>query len=201
MIVACTSCSAKYRYDESRFEGRPARKIRCTKCQTIFEISNPALEPKAETPHNPEPVMPSERTYIRRPEHGSAASPEDSTKEYFFKKEKADPNVPLSENLHLPAGKKLSIAAISGTDSGKTFIIDKPRVVIGRIGSDIPLSDAEVSRAHAAVEVEDDQITLIDLGSTNGTYIAGERIETASLDNYAEFEIGGTTLMLIVTGL
>lgn len=201
MIVSCTSCSAKYRYDEARFEGRPVKKIRCTKCETIFEIANPALEPKSEPPPNPEPVMPNERTFIRRPDPASHVSSEDSTKEYYFNKPRADPAVPLSQNLHLPAGKKLSIAAISGTDSGKTFIIEKPRIVIGRIGADIPLSDAEVSRAHAAVEVEDDQITLIDLGSTNGTYMSGERIDTASLDNYAEFEIGGTTLMLIVTGL
>jgi predicted Zn finger-like uncharacterized protein len=201
MIVACTSCSAKYRYDEARFEGRPVKKIRCTKCDTIFEITNPDLTPKPELPPNPEPVMPNERTFIRRPESGSHESPEDSTKEYFLRKPKADPQVAMSQNLHLPAGKKLSIAAISGTDSGKTFVLDKPRVIIGRIGADIPLSDAEVSRAHAAVEVEDDQITLIDLGSTNGTYIGGERIDTASLDNYAEFEIGGTTLMLIITGL
>jgi hypothetical protein len=30
--------------------------------------------------------------------------------------------------------------------------------------------------------------------------VDGERVESSLLDNYGEFEIGGTTLMLIVTG-
>jgi len=72
-------------------------------------------------------------------------------------------------------------------------------MVLGRAGADVALSDAEISRAHAAVEVDGDSVTVFDLGSTNGTYFGGERVESASLDHYGEFEVGGTTLMLIVT--
>jgi S-DNA-T family DNA segregation ATPase FtsK/SpoIIIE len=100
----------------------------------------------------------------------------------------------------MPVGQKISLAVIAGPDSGKTFPVEKPRVVIGRAGSDVELSDAEISRAHAAVEVSDDTVTVFDLGSTNGTYVGGDRVESSMLDNYGEFEIGGTTLMLIVTG-
>jgi len=89
---------------------------------------------------------------------------------------------------------------ISGPDSGTTFPVDKARIVIGRLGADIGLSDVEISREHAAVEVDDDSVVVFDLGSTNGTYVAGDRVESAPLDNYGEFEVGGTTLMLIVTG-
>jgi S-DNA-T family DNA segregation ATPase FtsK/SpoIIIE len=100
----------------------------------------------------------------------------------------------------MPVGQKLSLAVIAGPDSGKTFPVEKPRVVIGRAGSDVELSDAEISRAHAAIEVSDDTVTVFDLESTNGTYVSGDRVESSLLDNYGEFEIGGTTLMLIVTG-
>ena len=209
MIVACTACGAKYRYEESRFEGKPSKRIRCTKCEAIFEVHNPEFvlrpELRPEPPvANPAPVIPADATHMRRgvphvsrPAGGAGNGPRDTTKENALSRHKSSP---LSQNLRLPAGKKLSLAVISGADSGKNFPIDKPRVVIGRTGSDVALSDAEISRAHAALEVEDDDVTLVDLGSTNGTYVNGSRVEKAPLENYGEFEVGGTTLMLIVTG-
>jgi pSer/pThr/pTyr-binding forkhead associated (FHA) protein len=72
-------------------------------------------------------------------------------------------------------------------------------VVIGRQGADINVDDPEISRAHAAVEIAGDEVTLVDLGSTNGTYIGEEQVSEAPLENQAEFTVGGTTLMLIVT--
>ena len=43
MIIQCTSCQARYHYDESRFGGAPAKRIKCTKCASVFEIRNPGL--------------------------------------------------------------------------------------------------------------------------------------------------------------
>ncbi len=197
MIVACTSCGAKYRYDEARFEGKPSKKIRCTKCQTVFEVANPQL---SDTPppvaDNPPPVLGNDSTFTRRPAAGEGRT-EDATREYIVR---PAPPAAKASNLKLPVGKKFSLAIISGPDSGKTFPIDKPRVIIGRAGADISLSDAEISRNHAAIEFEEDQITLVDLNSTNGTFVNGAKIQTSALDNYGEFEVGSTTLMLIVTG-
>ena len=201
MIVACTSCGAKYRYDDARFEGKASKKIRCTKCQSVFEVVNPeaAASPAPEPPPltiNPPPLMGNDSTFTRRPVSADSRS-DDTTKEYVV-------SVPRearkTSNLKLPAGKKFSLAAISGPDSGKTFPIEKPRVVIGRAGADVSLSDPEISRNHAAVEFEEEQITLVDLSSTNGTFVNGQRIQSSALENYGEFEVGSTTLMLIVTG-
>ena len=200
MIIACTACGAKYRYEESRFDGKPSKRIRCTKCDAIFEIHNPEfvlrpeLQPEAPVA-NPAPVGPGDETRMRHSAY--EPHPSDTTKEYILAKLKASSP---AKNLKLPVGKKLSLAVISGTDSGRNFPIEKPRVVIGRSGADVPLSDSEISRAHAAVEIEDDLVTLVDLASTNGTFVNGNRIESAELENYGEFEVGGTTLMLIVTG-
>ncbi len=143
------------------------------------------------------PLVGSETTFTRRLETIDYRNhPGEATREHVATRPKTAPH-PAA--LRLPVGKKLSLAVISGPDAGKTFLIEKPRMVLGRAGSDIPLSDAEISRAHAAVEVDDDSVTVFDLGSTNGTYFGGERIESAPLDHYGEFEVGGTTLMLIVT--
>lgn len=201
MIVACSACGAKYRYEESRFDGKASKRIRCTKCETVFEVHNPEVafrsEARPEPPVvNPAPVGAGETTQMRRPEHDSP-SPSETTKQYVLAKLRA---AMPAQNLKLPVGKKLSLAVISGADSGRNFPIEKPRVVIGRAGADVALSDSEISREHAAIEIADDIVTLVDLASTNGTFVNGGRVERADLENYGEFEVGGTTLMLIVTG-
>jgi predicted Zn finger-like uncharacterized protein len=200
VIVACPSCGSRYRYDESRFEGKPSKKIRCTRCEATFDIANPALAaaPRLSPPVNPPPVAGNDTTNARRPTPVDySLNPEESTREHVLQRPRSSPHAPV---LRMPVGQKLSLAVIAGPDSGKTFPVDKPRIVIGRAGSDVELSDAEISRAHAAIEVSDDTVTVFDLESTNGTYVDGERVESSLLDNYGEFEIGGTTLMLIVTG-
>ncbi|MGA7991631.1 MAG: FHA domain-containing protein, partial [Thermoanaerobaculia bacterium] len=102
--------------------------------------------------------------------------------------------------LRLPEGVRLSLACISGPDSGRIFEIDKPRVVIGRANADIVISDIQCSRQHAALEIQDEHVFLVDLGSTNGTYVYEQRVGRLELENRAEFEIGTTTLMLIRSG-
>jgi pSer/pThr/pTyr-binding forkhead associated (FHA) protein len=48
---------------------------------------------------------------------------------------------------------------------------------IGREGCDITLGDPDVSRRHATIRAEGDSVTIEDLGSTNGTFVNGERID------------------------
>ena len=53
---------------------------------------------------------------------------------------------------------------------------------------------------NAAVEVRDTSYTLTDLGSTNGTLYDGQKIDGfIELSDKSEFQVGATTLMLIVT--
>ena len=100
----------------------------------------------------------------------------------------------------MPTGKRLSLAVINGPDAGSVYRIEKPRITVGRTGADIALSDTEVSRNHAAVEIRDTTYVVEDLKSTNGTLIDGEKITgPTEMQNQSEFQIGGTTLMLIVT--
>ncbi len=48
---------------------------------------------------------------------------------------------------------------------------------IGREGCDITVGDPDVSRRHAEIQVSSGEILISDLGSTNGTFVNGERIE------------------------
>lgn len=192
MIIECDRCYARYRYDENRFDGKSSKKVRCTKCLAVFEIYNtPAYEAQTTVPPDAElgalDLKPGEDTKRAR---------EPTTRKRPLKRSERR-RTPAE--LKLPADAKLSLAVISGPDAGKIFQIGKPRVVLGRQGADINVDDPEISRAHVALEVAGEHVTLVDLGSTNGTYMGEEQVSEAPLENQAEFTIGGTTLMLIVT--
>lgn len=189
MIIECTGCHSKYQYDEGRFERKPSKKIKCARCQHVFEIRNPAYEPR-----EPVRVKSGDSTFTARPE--SRASVVESTEQ----SQVPQPTTGATEALQLPTGKRLSLAILEGPDAGSVFRIDKPRVTIGRANADLTLNDSEASRQHAAVEIRDALVTLTDLGSTNGTLVAGEKIDGAvELTDKSEFQVGTSTLMLIVT--
>ena len=44
MIVSCPSCKTKYQFEESRFGESGTKRLKCTKCETVFEISKPEIE-------------------------------------------------------------------------------------------------------------------------------------------------------------
>ena len=50
-------------------------------------------------------------------------------------------------------------------------------LVIGREGAAVTVADSELSRRHAAVRPVDGGIEIEDLGSLNGTYVNGQRID------------------------
>lgn len=190
MIIECTNCHARYQYDEDRFERKPSKKIKCAKCSTVFEIHNPAFAaPKAAEPKAADSTF-HRRDEAKRPGVTAEAAPAAGEEKRTGKV--AGPQ--------MPQGKRLSLAVINGPDAGSVYRIEKPRVTIGRTGADLALSDSEVSRNHAAVEIRDATYVVEDLKSTNGTLIEGEKIAgQTEIQNHSEFTIGGTTLMLIVT--
>ena len=65
---------------------------------------------------------------------------------------------------------------------GRRHELDDRVVVIGRSsGCDITVDDANVSRRHAEIRPEDGAYWIVDLGSTNGVTVNGERVERARL--------------------
>ena len=188
MIIECPSCHSKYQYDEERFDRKPSKKIKCARCAQIFDIHNPAF-----TPIEPVQVDQGDSTYASKTEDGRRTTPHETTEQ--------SPIPPKVEvGLQLPPGKRLSLAILDGPDAGSVFRIEKPRVTIGRSNADLTLNDTEASRQHAAIEVRDLVYGLTDLGSTNGTICDGQKIDgVVELSDKSEFQVGATTLMLIVT--
>lgn len=70
--------------------------------------------------------------------------------------------------------------------------------VIGRSdASDLVLDNQLVSRSHAVFEMVGSKMTVRDLHSHNGTYVNGERKESAALNNGDEIKIGSYQLRFL----
>jgi pSer/pThr/pTyr-binding forkhead associated (FHA) protein len=64
-----------------------------------------------------------------------------------------------------------------GTASFQEFELTRPEIIIGRESSvDVVISSSAVSRRHARLMREREGYILEDLGSSNGTYLNGERL-------------------------
>jgi pSer/pThr/pTyr-binding forkhead associated (FHA) protein len=65
----------------------------------------------------------------------------------------------------------------SGPTPGKTFPMEGDNLTIGREASNaIAINDAEVSRKHAQLVFQGGKYIITDLGSTNGTFVNGQRL-------------------------
>ena len=92
--------------------------------------------------------------------------------------------------------KKCKLLAISGTQQGQEFILDKDIFTIGSSRqSDLQIEDTTVSRRHCEIRVSPDGCTIRDLGSTNGTMVRGVRVTEAFLTQGTEFQLGNTRLV------
>jgi hypothetical protein len=79
-------------------------------------------------------------------------------------------------------------------DGNRITLSDDP-VTIGRLPEcEIPLSDPNVSRRHAEVRRQDDDIVVVDLGSTNGTRVNGAGVTTRVLLDGDEITVGTTAI-------
>lgn len=105
----------------------------------------------------------------------------------------------IGQDLRLPPGINAVVEVVAGQDTGKIFRFTRGNVTIGRKLGEIPLSDPEVSRRHAVIEVFGrDMIFLRDLASTNGTFHNGRKVSLARLHNGDTVGVGKSVMKLQV---
>jgi Protein of unknown function (DUF3662)/FHA domain len=76
---------------------------------------------------------------------------------------------------------------------GQTKRVEKRRVVLGRSREcDIQVEDANVSRRHAELRQEGTTYWIVDLDSTNGIEVNGQRVKRAKLEPGDSFTVGAT---------
>ncbi|MFM7297802.1 MAG: sigma 54-interacting transcriptional regulator, partial [Planctomycetota bacterium] len=73
--------------------------------------------------------------------------------------------------------------------------LERSVVTIGRaLDNDIRLASSQVSRHHCRVETDSEGVWALDLGSSNGTMLRGQRVQRARLDSGDLIKIGRATI-------
>ncbi|MGE0787965.1 MAG: DUF4388 domain-containing protein [Sandaracinaceae bacterium] len=95
--------------------------------------------------------------------------------------------------------KQYALRFISGKYQGGEFPLPNSKeIVVGRSSElDMVLVEDMVSRRHAKITVTGDQIFIQDLGSTNGTFVNGEKIKRARLQEGDRILIGTSIIKLV----
>ena len=85
--------------------------------------------------------------------------------------------------------------------NGTRHPLQPPGLVIGRgSDADLRINDPGISRRHAQIRVNaagpQVQIDIVDLGSTNGIVVNGQRVQQAVLQEGTRIEIGSTRMLV-----
>ena len=88
------------------------------------------------------------------------------------------------------------LLVLAGPLKGQTFELSDGELTLGREDSNsLCLKDPRVSRRHAIIESRGQPYTLVDLDSSNGTFVNGLPVTQHSLEHGDQIEIGGTLLL------
>jgi DNA-binding NtrC family response regulator len=116
-----------------------------------------------------------------------------------FEDESDDHVATVSQSVLAPAPREvLRLVVLDGPDVGAEFTLDPDAPSRTLVGTSpacvIRLSDPTASRRHAAWEHDESRFHLVDLGSTNGTWIDGVAIRDAYVRAGQTIQFGGTTM-------
>ena len=88
------------------------------------------------------------------------------------------------------------LVVLAGSSVGEMYKIESERTVIGRgQKAQIRLLDDGISREHAQLVLQGERIVLQDLGSTNGTYCNGLKVDKKELVDGDKILVGSTTIL------
>jgi pSer/pThr/pTyr-binding forkhead associated (FHA) protein len=86
----------------------------------------------------------------------------------------------------------------SGPTPGAAFSLEGDQLTIGRDATnDIVINDAEISRRHARLTFQGGKYVLEDLGSTNGTFVNGQRLAGPRVLKAGEVVSFGEQIILV----
>jgi hypothetical protein len=94
----------------------------------------------------------------------------------------------------LEALRRFRLRMVKGVPAYGVYLVDGTAQVGRSEESDVFLVDPSVSRAHAMVETAGGAPLVRDLGSTNGTFVNGERVQSRRLQDGDELRFGNTQM-------
>ncbi len=88
------------------------------------------------------------------------------------------------------------LIVLAGNAMGEMFKLSRKQTIIGRgQTAHIRMMDEGVSREHCEIQAEGDSMILHDLGSTNGTFCRGARIDRHVLEDGDKILVGSSTVL------
>ena len=100
----------------------------------------------------------------------------------------------------MPAGTETAVTLqiLTGDQAGTSVNVGQESLLVGRgTGAGLMLRDANASRRHAMLRaLGDGTADVRDVGSANGTYVNGERIEQAIVRGGDQLQIGDTVMVV-----
>jgi len=86
----------------------------------------------------------------------------------------------------------------SGPNTGKVYPLEAPEIIIGRDANNgVAINDAEVSRKHAKLSLHGSAYVIQDLGSTNGSFVNGQRVTGTQVLNPGDTVSFGENIVLM----
>lgn len=87
------------------------------------------------------------------------------------------------------------LSVVAGSNAGRVLESEKELIRVGaNPDNDLLIEDAAVSRAHFELHKKEGAYTLLDQGSSNGTFVGSLQIKEATLRSTTEIEIGDSTI-------
>jgi two-component system cell cycle response regulator len=88
------------------------------------------------------------------------------------------------------------LVVLAGASVGEMYKVESDKTIIGRgQKAQVRLLDDGISREHAQVVIEGNKIFLQDLGSTNGTFCNGLKVDRRELADGDKILVGSTTIL------
>jgi predicted Zn finger-like uncharacterized protein len=183
MKLTCSNCQTNYQIADEKIPAKGAR-ANCPNCGQLILIPGGGSDSKSSS------ILPgaSEVDFGQTMAYDFSEVDQSRT-EISALLEKISEREPFIEE-----GLVLSLKDIQ---TGEEYPLPVAQVTVGRRGANINVDDPEVSRSHCIIKVFGDRAVVLDLESTNGTYVHGKKVMTANLGISEQFTVGNTTLELV----
>ena len=95
----------------------------------------------------------------------------------------------------------MSLRLLIHDGSPRQVFLDEGTITLGRSRScTVKLEDPLLSRQHCAITMDAGRVVVADLGSSNGTFVAGNPIEVQSVAEGDVIELGSVCVLLVGSG-
>lgn len=177
VVVSCPECGSQSKVPQARVKATGIR-YRCPSCQRLVQVPASAAMPERRTGAKPGIQAVRLDTDVN---HAAATT--------------VPPELPA---VTQQGASRLGVLRIvAGEDIGKELILEG-EVVVGRsLEADLVVRDYAVSRKHFRIRRAPDGVLLEDLGSGNGTWVDGNRVQRVALAAGSKIHVGTTALEFV----